>query len=130
MRAEVLAFYERWPRGGTGLISRRVSDHRLPGGLPAGATATASTTTGSSRASSAARRGHPQARLPDLHADEPRRPLAVASGLRADPPYSTGRPYAASPVIVACETDFHNEVPKELTIPEIEGLVEQVRGGR
>ena len=39
-----------------------------------------------------------------------------------DPPYS-GLPYAASDVVVPCETDFHNEVPHPLTIPEIEDVV-------
>ena len=36
-----------------------------------------------------------------------------------------GPPLGASPVSVPCETDFHNEVPRELTIPEIEGLVDK-----
>lgn len=41
-----------------------------------------------------------------------------------NPPYS-GLPYAASTVTVPCETDFHNEVPHPLTIPEIEAVVEK-----
>ena len=41
-----------------------------------------------------------------------------------DPPY-TGVPYAASTVIVPCESDFHNEVPRPLTIPEIQAVVEK-----
>ncbi len=36
-----------------------------------------------------------------------------------------GPPLGASPVSVPYPADFHNEVPRELTIPEIEGLVDK-----
>ncbi len=41
-----------------------------------------------------------------------------------DPPYS-GLAYAASEVVVPCESDFHNEVPHPLSIPEIEVVVDK-----
>jgi 2,4-dienoyl-CoA reductase (NADPH2) len=36
-----------------------------------------------------------------------------------------GPPLGASPVSVPCVADFHNEVPREITIAEIEGLVDK-----
>ena len=40
-------------------------------------------------------------------------------------PIVPGRPIAASPVSLNSATDFHNEVPRELTIPEIEEIVDK-----
>jgi 2,4-dienoyl-CoA reductase (NADPH2) len=41
-----------------------------------------------------------------------------------DPPGgSTYKPVAASPVSINSETDLHNDVPRELTIPEIEEII-------
>ncbi len=41
------------------------------------------------------------------------------------PPLNAGPPIASSPVSVQSENDFHNEVPRELTIPEIEEIVDK-----
>ena len=35
----------------------------------------------------------------------------------------SGKPVAASPVSINSETDLHNDVPRELTIPEIEEII-------
>jgi 2,4-dienoyl-CoA reductase (NADPH2) len=40
-------------------------------------------------------------------------------------PLVTGQPIAASPISMKSENDFHNEVPRELTIPEIEEIVDK-----
>jgi 2,4-dienoyl-CoA reductase-like NADH-dependent reductase (Old Yellow Enzyme family) len=40
-------------------------------------------------------------------------------------PFYDGPPVAASPVWLKNENDFHNEVPRALTIPEIEGIVDK-----
>ncbi len=40
-------------------------------------------------------------------------------------PIYDGPPVAASAVALPMENDFHNEVPKALTIPEIEGIVDK-----
>ena len=40
-------------------------------------------------------------------------------------PMYDGPPVGASPISVKSESDFHNEVPRALTIPEIEGIVEK-----
>ena len=46
--------------------------------------------------------------------------------LFADPnPPFTGPPIAASPVVMKSENDFHNEMPRELTIPEIEIIIDK-----
>jgi 2,4-dienoyl-CoA reductase (NADPH2) len=39
-----------------------------------------------------------------------------------NPPYA-GPPIAASPVVMKSENDFHNEMPRELTVPEIEVII-------
>ena len=41
------------------------------------------------------------------------------------PPLNPGSPIAASPVSIESENDLHNEVPRELTIPEIEEIVDK-----
>ncbi len=41
------------------------------------------------------------------------------------PPLVTGQPIAASPVSFSSMNDFHNEVPRELTIPEIEEILDK-----
>lgn len=43
----------------------------------------------------------------------------------APEPFFPGAPIAASPVSVQCESDFHNEVPRALTIEEIQSLVDK-----
>ena len=40
-------------------------------------------------------------------------------------PLFSGQPIASSPVSLNSENDFHNEVPRELTIPEIEEIVDK-----
>lgn len=39
------------------------------------------------------------------------------------PPFNSGKPVAASPVSINSETDLHNDVPRELAIPEIEEII-------
>ena len=70
----MLAFYERMARGGTGLII--VESPTID--YPAGAAGAMRYRIDDDRSSGGSRSGgrHPQARLPHLHADEPRRPLA------------------------------------------------------
>jgi 2,4-dienoyl-CoA reductase (NADPH2) len=41
------------------------------------------------------------------------------------PPFFEGQPIAASPVVVKSENDFHNETPHELTVPEIEVIIDK-----
>jgi 2,4-dienoyl-CoA reductase (NADPH2) len=41
------------------------------------------------------------------------------------PPLVTDPPIAASPISIDSENDFHNEVPRELTIPEIGQIVDK-----
>jgi 2,4-dienoyl-CoA reductase (NADPH2) len=41
-----------------------------------------------------------------------------------DPPFK-GPPIAASPVVVKSENDFHNEMPHELTVTEIEVIIDK-----
>ncbi len=41
-----------------------------------------------------------------------------------DPPFP-GPPIATSPVMIESENDFHNEMPRELTIPEIEVIIDK-----
>jgi 2,4-dienoyl-CoA reductase (NADPH2) len=123
MRPEMLAFYERMARGGTGLIV--VESPTID--YPAGA------------------RWRNRYRLDDDRFIEGMKELADVihkhgcptfmqmnhdgpwqSHLAFEPdPLEGNVPLAASPVSVDCPTDFHNEVPKELTIPEIEGLVDK-----
>jgi 2,4-dienoyl-CoA reductase (NADPH2) len=40
-------------------------------------------------------------------------------------PFYDGPPVAASAIALPMENDFHNEVPRALTIPEIEGIVDK-----
>jgi 2,4-dienoyl-CoA reductase (NADPH2) len=42
----------------------------------------------------------------------------------ANPPFA-GPPIAASPVVMKSENDFHNEMPRELTVPEIEVIIDK-----
>lgn len=51
-------------------------------------------------------------------------PWQTKLGFEPNPPYA-GQPVAASPVSFKSENDFHNEVPRELAIPEIEGIVDK-----
>jgi len=41
------------------------------------------------------------------------------------PPLVSSQPIAASPVSLNADNDFHNEVPRELTIPEIEEIIDK-----
>ncbi len=43
-------------------------------------------------------------------------------------PLNSGPPIAASPVSMKSPNDFHNEVPRELTIAEIEAIIEKFAG--
>jgi len=43
-------------------------------------------------------------------------------------PFFEGKPIAASAVTLPCENDFHNEMPRELTIEEIQMLVDKFAG--
>jgi 2,4-dienoyl-CoA reductase (NADPH2) len=45
--------------------------------------------------------------------------------LGAGAPFYEGQPIAASPVTVKSDDDFHNEVPHELTIAEIERIIDK-----
>jgi 2,4-dienoyl-CoA reductase (NADPH2) len=38
-------------------------------------------------------------------------------------PLGSDHPVASSPVSISSETDLHNDLPRELTIPEIEGII-------
>jgi 2,4-dienoyl-CoA reductase (NADPH2) len=51
-------------------------------------------------------------------------PWQTNLGIDPNPPFA-GPPIAASPVSLKSENDFHNEVPRELTIPEIEQIVDK-----
>ncbi|HJX13101.1 MAG TPA: FAD-dependent oxidoreductase [Dehalococcoidales bacterium] len=48
-------------------------------------------------------------------------------GFEPDPPY-TGQPVAASAVSFRSDNDFHNEVPRALTVTEIEEIVDKFAG--
>jgi 2,4-dienoyl-CoA reductase (NADPH2) len=123
MRDEVLAFYEAMARGGTGLIivesptvdypagcrwreRYRIDDDRYIPGM-------------AQIADVIHKHGCPC--FMQMNHDGT---WQVNLPFVPDPPYS-GLPYAASDVVVPCETDFHNEVPHPLTIPEIEDLVDK-----
>ncbi len=41
------------------------------------------------------------------------------------PPLNTGKPIASSAVNMIAETDFHNDMPRALTIPEIEEIIDK-----
>ena len=123
MRDEVLAFYEGMARGGTGLIivesptvdypagcrwrdRYRLDDDKFIPGM-------------AQIASVIHKHGCPT--FMQMNHDGT---WQVNLPFVPDPPYS-GLPYAASEVVVPCETDFHNEVPHSLTIPEIEDVVQK-----
>ena len=123
MRPEVLAFYERMARGGTGLIvvesptvdypagarwryRYRIDDDRFIEGLK-------------ELADVIHKHGCPT--FLQMNHDGPWQSHLAFEG---DPMYD-GPPLAASQVVAPCPTDFHNEMPKELTISEIEGLVDK-----
>lgn len=124
MRPEMLAFYERMARGGTGLIVVESPTVDYPAGA----------------------RWRMRYRMDDDRFIEGMKELVdvmhkhgcpTFMQMNHDGPWQAdlrhiepnqvyaGPPLGASPVSVPCETDFHNEVPKELSIPEIEGLVDK-----
>jgi 2,4-dienoyl-CoA reductase (NADPH2) len=124
MRPEMLAFYERMARGGTGLIivesptidypagarwrmRYRIDDDRFIEGLK-------------ELVDVIHKHGCPT--FMQMNHDGPWQ--ADLRHIEPDQVYA-GPPLAASPVSVPYEADFHNEVPKELTIPEIEDLVDK-----
>ncbi len=123
MRPEMLAFYERMARGGTGLITvespsidypagarwrnrYRIDDDRYIEGLK-------------ELVEVIHKHGCPT--FMQMNHDGP---WQAHLAFEPDPVYD-GPPLGASPVSVPFEADFHNEVPKELTISEIEGLVDK-----
>jgi len=124
MRPEMLAFYERMARGGTGLII--VESPTID--YPAGA------------------RWRMRYRMDDDRFIEGMKELVdvihkhgcpTFMQMNHDGPWQVdlrhiepdqvyaGPPLGASPVSVPYPADFHNEVPKELTIQEIEDLVDK-----
>ena len=124
MRPEVLAFYERLARGGTGLVivesptvdypagarwrmRYRIDDDRFIEGLK-------------ELVDVIHKHGCPT--FMQMNHDGPWQ--VNLSHIEPDQVFA-GPPIAASPVSVPIENDFHNEVPRELTIPEIEGLVDK-----
>ena len=123
MRDEVLAFYEAMARGGTGLIIVEAPTVDYPAGcrwreryrldedrfIPGMAQI----------AEVIHKHGCPT--FMQMNHDGT---WQVNLPFEPNPPYS-GLPYGASTVTVCCESDFHNEVPHPLTIPEIEALVEK-----
>jgi 2,4-dienoyl-CoA reductase (NADPH2) len=123
MRPEVLAFYESMARGGTGLIvvesptidypagvrwrwRYRADDDRFLEGL---------------KELVDVMHKHDCPTFMQMYHDGPWQPHL---GFEPDPMFD-GPSLAASPVVAPCPTDFHNEMPKELTIPEIERLVDK-----
>ncbi len=124
MRPEMLAFYERMARGGTGLIivesptidypagarwrmRYRIDDDRFIEGMK-------------ELVDVIHKHGCPT--FMQMNHDGPWQ--ADLRHIEPDQVYA-GPPLGASPVCVPYEADFHNEVPKELTIPEIEDLVDK-----
>jgi 2,4-dienoyl-CoA reductase (NADPH2) len=124
MRPEMLAFYERMARGGTGLIivesptidypagarwrqRYRIDDDRFIEGLK-------------ELVDVIHRHGCPT--FMQMNHDGP-----WQVDLRHIEPNQVyaGPPLGASPISVPYEADFHNEVPKELSVPEIEDLVDK-----
>jgi len=121
MRDEVLAFYEAMARGGTGLIivesptvdypagcrwrdRYRLDEDRFIPGM-------------AQIAEVIHKHGCPT--FMQMNHDGT---WQVKLSFVPDPPYS-GQAYGSSEVMVPCETDFHNEVPHPLSIPEIEDIV-------
>jgi 2,4-dienoyl-CoA reductase (NADPH2) len=124
MRPEMLAFYERMARGGTGLIivesptidypagarwrqRYRIDDDRFTEGMKE-----LVDVIHKHGCPTFMQMNHDGPWQADLHHIEPNQVFA-------------GPPLGASPVSVPYPADFHNEVPKELSIPEIEGLVDK-----
>jgi 2,4-dienoyl-CoA reductase (NADPH2) len=46
-------------------------------------------------------------------------------GILGMPPFFEGRPIAASAVTMKANNDFHNEMPRVLTVPEIEAIIDK-----
>jgi 2,4-dienoyl-CoA reductase (NADPH2) len=124
MRPEMLAFYERMARGGAGLIvvesptidypagtrwrlRYRIDDDRFIEGLK-------------ELVDVIHRHGCPT--FMQMNHDGPWQ--ADIHHIEPDQVFA-GPPIAASPVSVPYSAEFHNEMPRELTIPEIEGLVDK-----
>jgi 2,4-dienoyl-CoA reductase (NADPH2) len=124
MRPEMLAFYERMARGGTGLIivesptidypagarwrmRYRIDDDRFIEGLK-------------ELVDVIHKHGCPT--FMQMNHDGPWQ--ADLRHIEPDQVFA-GPPVGASPVSVPYEADFHNEVPRELSIPEIEDLVDK-----
>ncbi|MBN1631420.1 MAG: FAD-dependent oxidoreductase, partial [Thermoleophilia bacterium] len=123
MRDEVVAFYEAMARGGTGLIIvesptvdypagcrwreryRMDDDKYIPGMAQI--------------AEAIHKHGCPT--FMQMNHDGT---WQVNLPFEPNPPYS-GLPYAASEVVVPCESDFHNEVPHPLTKAEIDVVVDK-----
>jgi 2,4-dienoyl-CoA reductase (NADPH2) len=124
MRPEMLAFYERMARGGTGLIIVESPTVDYPAGA----------------------RWRMRYRMDDDRFIEGMKELVdvihkhgcpTFMQMNHDGPWQVdlrhiepdqvyaGPPLGASPVSVPYPADFHNEVPKELTIQEIEDLVDK-----
>ncbi|NLO28651.1 MAG: FAD-dependent oxidoreductase [Actinobacteria bacterium] len=123
MRPEVLAFYEAMARGGTGLIivesptvdypagcrwrdRYRLDDDKFIPGM-------------AQIAEVIHKHGCPT--FMQMNHDGT---WQAHLSFSPDPPYK-GLPYAASDVVVHCETDFHNERPHPLTVAEIEDIVDK-----
>jgi 2,4-dienoyl-CoA reductase (NADPH2) len=124
MKPEMLAFYERMARGGTGLIivesptidypagarwrqRYRIDDDRFIEGLKE-----LVDVMHKHGCPTFMQMNHDGPWQADLHHIEPNQVFA-------------GPPLGASPISVPYPADFHNEVPRELTIPEIEDLVDK-----
>ena len=124
MQPEMLAFYERMARGGTGLIivesptidypagarwrqRYRIDDDRFVEGLKE-----LVDVIHKHGCPTFMQMNHDGPWQVDLRHIEPNQVYA-------------GPPLGASPVSVPFAADFHNEVPKELSIPEIEDLVDK-----
>jgi len=123
MRPEMLAFYERMARGGTGLIvvesptidypsgcrwrnRYRIDDDRFIEGLK-------------ELVDVIHKHGCPT--FMQMNHDGPWQPHLA---FEPDPPFD-GPALGSSAVTVDCPTDFHNVPPKEATIAEIEDLVDK-----
>jgi 2,4-dienoyl-CoA reductase-like NADH-dependent reductase (Old Yellow Enzyme family) len=124
MRPEMLAFYERLARGGTGLIvvesptidypagarwrlRYRIDDDRFIDGLKE-----LVDVIHKHGCPTFMQMNHDGPWQADIHHIEPDQVFA-------------GPPIAASPVSVPCSAEFHNETPRALTIAEIEDLVDK-----
>jgi 2,4-dienoyl-CoA reductase (NADPH2) len=123
MNGAVLAFYEAFARGGVGLLivesptidypagarwrqRYRIDDDRYIQGL--------SELTGVIH-----RHGCPT--FMQMNHDGP---WQVSLGFEPNPPFA-GPPIASSPVTMKSENDFHNQTPRELTVEEIEIIIDK-----